>query len=366
MWRGGKTWIIYALAIVLGTNSANLFYVVTIWKDIPYTFCLIWLTIVLIEANNGRYDWRIAIGLFGSLSGICLFRYNGIVPYVLTILGLIYTFVKRKKLVYKYLIAVICSVLFVIIINGPVKKVVGVEDDTSQKGVMYVGVSQELFAAYKYGQVSDETKQILQGLTHRNLDEYAYNPYWSNAAYDLDVPMGRFVKCYMDTFVHNPGIMIKAMLIQHDLMWDIWPGDESFVNLINYYGGWDGTEEWRKYYPERRWTSFGRFIEELVSYAGKNTALSIIYWRNGLHVALLVLVLVTVTILNKQVLSGVVLLCLPMLGQIVSLILSTGWADYRYYWVINLLSLLLVTFLFNSGYSNEMKGNFQNDRKNHT
>lgn len=364
--NGLRTWIIYSLAVVLGINSANLFYVVTIWKDIPYTLCLIWITLILIEVYNGRHDWNVAIGLFGSLSGICLFRYNGIVPYIMTILGLMYIFVKRKSEAYKYLIAIICSILFVTVLNGPVKKAVGVEDDASQKGVMYVGLSQELFAAYKYGQVSDETKHILQGLAHGNIDDYAYNPYWANAAYDLDVPVSEFVKCYIDSFIHNPGIMIKAMLVQHDLMWNIWPGEESFVNLINYYGGWDGTDEWRQYYPERCWTTFGRYIEGIVSYAGNNTALTIVFWRNGLHVALLVLVLVTITILNKQVLSGTLVMCIPMLGQIVSLLLSTGWADYRYYWIINLLSLLLVTFFFNSGYSNEVKGNFQNDRKNHT
>lgn len=60
----------------------------------------------------------------------------------------------------------------------------------------------------------------------------------------------------------------------------------------------------------------------------------------------LLLIVIIVEILNKKALSGTAILCIPMLGQIFSIFLSTGWADFRYYWSINLLSLMSIMYIF--------------------
>ena len=330
------------LAICVGFNSANLFYVVTIWKDIPYTICILLATILCAQIiSKCNVDIYYCIKLIIALVGIFMFRKNGPVTYIFCVA--FWGCLGFKNKLKNILVSIGITLIMIFIVSGPCYNYFGVKKDENSKGTMYVGLSQELFAAYEYGKVSNETENMLMVLSHGNLESYEYNPYWANAAYNLDVKPIEFIKCYIDSFIHNPRIMIKAILLRQDCLWNCFPGEKSFVNLVNYYGGWDDTEEWKEYYSERKWTGFSRYVARIVSYQGEDSTLNAIIWRSGIHLSGMIIVIVAFLIVSKKYFHLSVIV--PILGQIVSLFLSTGWADFRYYWCVNVVSVFIVAML---------------------
>ena len=311
------------------------------------------LTILLAElVYDMKIDWRYSLKLTCSLVGVCLFRKNGPVTFIIVAIALIIYSFRKKEYSKELIISLAAAIVVIFIINVPVYKMVGVEKDESVKGVMYVGMSQELFAAYKYGQVSDRTKEMLEVLSNNNLDNYGYNPYWAYAEYNLDVSPMEFVYSYLDTFFRNPTIVIKSILLRQDCLWNVFPGEDSIVNLVNYYGSsWGATEEWKEYYPERNKTSFGSYIEYIVRFAGDDYNLTLVVWRCGLHLLILAMAISIMIVLESDLTKRFFFILLPMFGQIISLVLSTGWADYRYYWAINLIVFFIMILFIIQNFS---------------
>ncbi len=71
----------WAVAIVFALLPANIFFPVTLWKDVPYAASLFWFTLVLVEIYFSRGSWlthpanMAALIISGLLSS--LFRHNG-------------------------------------------------------------------------------------------------------------------------------------------------------------------------------------------------------------------------------------------------------------------------------------------------
>lgn len=333
------------LSILISINSANLLYVITIWKDIPYTICILLATILIAELiSDCEINMWFCCKLIMSLVGIFLFRKNGPVVYLFVLAALVCYQVKNKRVFKNLFGGIVISVGIIWLIECPIYGYYGIKEDKDGIGTMYIGMSQELFAAYEYGNVSEETQNMLNVLANNNLEEYAYNPYWANAAYNLDVKPIYFIKCYIDSFVKNPRIMIKAILLRQDCLWNVFPGENSWVNLVNYFGGWDGTIEWKEYYPARNWTEFSSYIGDIVSYPGKDSTMNIIVWRSGLHIVIMFMIMVSFYVVYGTCMD--IYSIFPVLGQAVSLFLSTGWADFRYYWSINVVTLFIIVLFW--------------------
>ena len=49
------------------------------------------------------------------------------------------------------------------------------------------------------------------------------------------------------------------------------------------------------------------------------------------------------------------LIVTPLLGQVLSLLLSTGWTDFRYFWPMNVLNLAMIPLLFAADKENRAK-----------
>jgi len=344
--KGFKDSVCLGIACLLGFNAANFVQMNTIWKDIPYTLSLVLLLLVLakliLDYDYYKKKWFIYLELLLALSFTCLLRQNGIVPYVLVMVGML--IVLRKNI--KIWIAAVLSVIVIIGVKGPVYKALDIEK--SGHYGMYIGLSQDILGVYYAGGELDEaTLEMIPVMTDYNNAEYLYKPSYATQSYELDVPISDFLGSYIRTFFRNPVFMTRALIDREDFLWNIYEGEDVQYDCIDYEETVENREEWvdswLQYYPARKYVS----IKPAVTVFTANTVfiqcLYAIIWRCGIYTLLGMVMLVT-TVMKKGF-HKYMLLVVPIVGQILSLLLSTGWSDFRYFWPLNLMNLLLIFVL---------------------
>lgn len=347
--KGFNERILLALAVLLGFSASNVVHVVTIWKDIQYSLSLLWAMILLAKLTmdydyyKSKGRWYIYVELVIALIGVHFYRKNGIVPYVLILFGAF--FVLRKSM--KAVVALFTTIIVVLAVRYPLYNHFAVQD-LGNYGI-YIGLGQDILGVYyAKGEVSEDTMAMVTQMTGFNNAEYAYYPTWSNASYHVEVTPGKFVANYMDTFLRNPVIMIRAVLCREDCLWNIFEGKEAVLGCVNYTQTMDGmegyngrTERWNDFYPARQENSFTVRLGDITSYTAENQLLQIIEWRSGL-ITLIAVVAISMFFLRKKG-KHILTLAVPA-GHILSLLLSTGWSDFRYFWPLNLMNIFMVMF----------------------
>ena len=187
--------VVFTLLTVL--NCSNMVTLTTIWKDIPYTLCLLWLTVLAVElVLNEKHSWFLYAEVIVALVGTCFFRQNGIVPYLLLSVCLVACF--RKK--WKVWVSVIAAFGLILFIRFPVYDYFEVQRDPN--GGEYIGLGQDILGVYyNGGTLPEEALEIVRVLSKGDMESYEYSPYYSQASYDLDIKKTDFIKAYIKTFI---------------------------------------------------------------------------------------------------------------------------------------------------------------------
>lgn len=348
--RGIRDKILIVLAIFIGFNTANYLQINTIWKDVLYVLSLVWLTVIickiLLYQKDNKLHWFTYLELVISLVLVSSIRQNGIVPYILTVAMLIFFLKKNKKII----ISVISSAILIFTIQYPIYSFLNVQE--VKPGGKYIGLSQDILATYySGGEISQDTMKMLTILSKYDISNMEYNPYFANSSYELNVSIGEFVKNYLDTFFKNPIIMLREMLIRQDVAWDIFPGMDAVESAINFSETQDGSVhiynnrigDWNSMYPKRVTNSYTTSITDINNYTVSNQFLKAIEWRSGLSTLLCIIILLTfISRIRDKIYA---LIFIPLVGQLLSLILSTGWSDFRYYWPINLITVFAIAIV---------------------
>ena len=337
--RGWSEGGLLVIAIMMGSNAGNFLHLCSIWKDIPYAISLLWLSVLIgkitLESDYYRDKKYVYIELVIALVFTCLLRQNGIIPYILTagLLGIVLH--KNRRIVF----SVSISFLVIVLIKGPVYDYIGVQKANS--GGMYIGLGQDILGVYYAGgDLSEETMEIVNGLTDNNTGEFEYTPYYAKSSYDLDIKMTDFIKEYLITFIRNPVMMTRVILCRQDALWGIYDGEYAFVGCVNYHETMEGNAGWARYYPERIENYYTAKMSKLTEYSALNPLLRILEWRAGLP--LLLVFIAVFCMMRKQADIKNYLVLVPLFGQSLSLVLSTGWSDFRYYWPVNLISVFII------------------------
>lgn len=334
-------YILIAISLFLGANAGNYIQINTIWKDIPYTLSVFWSLIILakllIDYDEYKKNWYIYLELIISLVGMSLYRKNGVVPFVIVSAFLV--IILRKNV--KVWISVTISIALFGIIKGPVYSYFDIQPINSG---MYIGLSQDILGVYYGGgEVSKDTLQMINVMTDYDNAEYSYNPTWSNQSYALDVEAKEFIIDYIDTFIKNPVMMLRAIIDREDAVWDIYQGQDAILGCVNYTSTMDYNSdyaEWNDYYSPRNYVSLYTVASAASAYTASSQWISAIEWRCGLFTLLGVISMLFLFFNKKQ--WKYILLVAPSFGHVMSLLLSTGWSDFRYFWPLNLLNLALI------------------------
>lgn len=337
--KGMRDSVLLCLAFLSGFNAANLLFLNTIWKDVPYAYCVLWILVILARLCSDpaayRKHWFIYLELFVALVFMGLLRKNGIVPFVIIAVSLLLVFRKSIKL----LLAFAAAVLFMFYIQGPVYTHYQVVEP-GRRGI-YIGLGQDILGAYYGGgEVSEKTLQMINVMTHHNNAEFDYNPTWAHQAYDLDAEPQDFILAYIDTFLKNPVLVSRAVIDRIDCIWDVFQGEDAIVQNTNFTDTEDGDRRWNEFYPARVFRSIYPAMSEATQYTNDAQWLDAVTWRCGLLTLLGMTALTWMLVCLGRIRH--ILLFVPAVGQIMSLLLSTGWTDYRYFWPNNLLNLAVI------------------------
>lgn len=337
--KGMADGVLLTFAFLSGMNAANLLFLNTIWKDVPYAYSVMWLFVIIAklcgDSDYYRKRWFIYLELFIALIFIGLLRKNGIVPFIISMVSLIAVFRKNIKLIATYLAAI----LFMLYMTGPVYSHYQVIEP-GRRGI-YIGLGQDVLGAYYGGgEVSEDTLKMITVMTHHNNAEFDYNPTWAHQEYDLGVEPLYFVRAYIDTFLKNPILTSRTVVDRLDCIWDVFRGEDAIVQNTNFTDTEDGDRRWNEFYNERVFRS----IYPGMSAATQRTVdlqwMDTVIWRCGLLTLAGMISLVWLVICRGR--TRYILLYMPMIAQIMSLLLSTGWTDYRYFWPNNLLNFAVL------------------------
>lgn len=332
--------VLLCIAVFLGFNAGNYIHLNSIWKDIPYVLSIFWAVVILaklaIDFEEYKCKWYIYLELITSLVGTALYRKNGLVTYI--IIAAFLVIVLRKNV--KVLITVIVSAVLIFVIKVPIYTYFNIQPVESG---MYIGLGQDILGVYySGGEVSEDTLQMINVMTGYNNAEYGYNPTWSAQSYALDVDASVFIKNYIDTFLKNPVVMTRAIIDREDAVWDIYLGKDSFVTCVNITSTQDSVEGWNDYYQKREYVSLYPVASAASTYTAETQWISAIEWRSGLFVLLGVISFIYLLI-DKKIKKNIILIA-PIIGHILSLMLSTGWSEFRYFWPLNLMNLAFILF----------------------
>lgn len=339
--KGMKDVFLLATAFLIGINAANFLHINTIWKDIPYVLSILWMVVLLsklvLDFEEYKGKWYIYVELVVAMSGVYFYRKNGIVT--LMAVALVLLFLLRKNV--KLLGALAVTIAMIFAVKGPVYSHFEVEDP-GYSG-MYIGLSQDILGVYYAGgEVSKETVQMINIMTGYTNAEYEYMPTWAMQTYDLTVEPKEFIISYIDTFIKNPIAMIRAVIARQDAIWNIFPGKDAKLGCVNWTSTVDekGYEGWNDYYPAREYNSFNPWMYAFTSYTANSQWINALEWRCGI-VILLILIALFWTLLVKGK-GNYLIIYVPMAGHVLSLMLSTGWADFRYYWPVNIMGMYIL------------------------
>lgn len=320
---------LYIITFLLVISPNHILTMITIWKDVPYAFTILWMTILtarLLIYKKKSLNRTFLINCIISLVFVWLLRKNGFVVYVVTALSWLLVSKMNKKMVYSLAISLTLIIVFQFSISG------FLNTDEKPIGGQYLGLGHDIVGVYRSGgKLTQQARQIAEFL-----DSEEYSPYeiYGKANFGLEIPIDQFLSSYIQTFIRNPTLMIKVVLCRMDLAWDIATGNNGMIGAAGYRDTVSHLEQWSQLYPDR---NENRLTVVLDKYIDKtvNTSINYMCWRVGLWLILGGCAGLSWVLLKQRIL---LIILMPFLGQLLSLFLSTSWPDYRYFYPL-ILSL---------------------------
>ncbi len=337
---GVKPVVLFSFLGLFILSPTNLVLINTIWKDIPYAANILWITIILCKIIKPTDVYKpiytkylFYIEIFCSIVSVSLLRQNGFVVAIISAVTMLILSTKK----FKMSVALILSAIVVLLFNGPFFTYMNITESESAVNGKYIGLAQDIIGVEVYGgNLSEASKYIVETLIDGN-EDYVYTP--SNAKSsgieNLNISMSEFIKEYSVTFLNNPSLMTKAILQRNWLMWDLTTTPNGHIGTLAYMQTMDDYDadnylDWLEISPESK--SFipvlSSFLKTIVEVSTK-TPFSWVFWRVGIY-TLIMFACITILLLRKRM--KMIVVFIPVAAQLISLILSTGWADYRYFW----------------------------------
>lgn len=358
--------IIYIITACFVLSCNNLCLLTTLWKDIPFTISLLWLTfeIFRIVEEKDAYFKKIRNVALLILAMCCtyFFRVNGMFPYYVTILILIYYFFKlnTKR---NICIAILGSIFLMFIIKYPVFNAFNVEGSNDSSGTLSFAAKGLGALIYYEADVSKNTKIISEKILPRdiymknylpyNIDSYSFGPErWSGGL--ANVSTSDVINTYIYEAFNNPSVIIRDRLDSNNLLWSYMPPDDGF-NTTYVDGIWfpqDFEPEIinlkindinNNYYPpdniiNKPFRMYRTIIDNFsLTYC--------VTWRVGLSLSMF-LIIGFWTIVNRR--KNIPIL-LPTIINILFWVMLMSHQSYRYVWFIFVNTFFIYIFaLLNS------------------
>lgn len=361
-----KTLIILEICFGLSVNNVSL--ITMLWKDIPFTLSMIWLTFELyklLKQDNFKYNNLYSyIPLIISLIFVRYFRINGIIPYIF-VLGLFLVLLIKNKCM-QYLFVILITISASLIIKYPIYSAFKVDQnspsaDLSALNKIYLrGFAAVLY--YDYDKIEDYTD--IDEVIDSNLLITYYNPY-NNDTFDFTPEFvaapknyDNIQKIYFKYFFKHFKPILRNQLDSTNLLWAFYTPQDGFnytysigINNASYLTKKDLGIDNKKYKLQGdTYIKKGNFIYNSVESYKKvghyNNIIYTIFYRPAISLYILIILLISwIESRKKHIIS--------MIPTFANVLFWCGFLyhqSYRYLWFIfaDTLLLLLINFYENS------------------
>jgi hypothetical protein len=354
--------IIATVFPALPNNGVN---IVTLWKDIPYTVSLLWLTLVLgkliFDSNKFSKSFVNLLSLIGALCSVGLFRHNGIIVFFLSVIFLLVFAIKYKNI--KYVVSILMACLILFLIKGPLFTYYQVSPTPA--GIKFTapihGVGSTV---YHEKNISPKTLSFLENIMPVEdwvlyYSPYTANPYLFNTPNDFMKKLSshstpEILNIYMESLIRNPIIVLYDRLEGVNLIWDIAQSGKAYNyryadGIIENNVGITGVDNF-----------LTKNINEILEVSSRIQVVDALLWRGGIYTVFLLLIIYYILLFG---LWDKLVLFIPVIGNIVSLIFSMAWQDYRYVYFeffITGFILLYVLLIQNNKSSEQVESKYSN------
>lgn len=361
LWKHGlPKMLTYFLAVLFIVAPCNYLNAVSLWKDIPYTIGLLWMSYLLmrfvVEKESFFQKKRNIFQLVVSTLITSLVRYNGIGPFLFLLIFLFgYFFYSKKK---RYLFVGGLIILCYLVISKPVYNSFHIINTYGNKYSTYVNVVMRPTGLIYHngGEVSKKTWDIMSRYASKelyrnnynpyNIDQYTFNQEIKDYQNQLDVTIStkEVIEVFAELLVTHPGTLVKERLDGTDIMWNLtMPNGE--INNRYAFGIWlpkqltqEEKTELLKFMSEIKDDKLEYIPTNLVAagvrkIADKMTSVYLLdnlFFRAGIWSIFFFLGFLFMMNHKKRFW----IMTLPMLGTTATWIILLAFQAYRYVWYI--------------------------------
>lgn len=210
-----------------------------LWKDVFYSISLLFSTILLIKImiNKDTIKFLEVFILGIALAGVFLFRHNGVVPFLFTVISIFYLSYKFKCI--KYLLAIVVSLLIIISTKTVVYDLYNVQpNDNGTKYAIFAKAVVSVVAndgSYTEDELEEINKIMPYDVIKRNYDwSQGSNLLWNIQSKDAEYGFGNLtsaqgesvIKLFISLLPKNFLSMFWDIIGSAAIMWQL-----DFINI---------------------------------------------------------------------------------------------------------------------------------------
>ncbi|GEM_PF-1208056 len=366
--NGANKILLIVFTIIFSIIPTNGFFIITLWKDIPYSISILLLTIVMfkIYSSNGAwlYNYKNSIFFAISLLFASSFRHNGIlvILFILPILFIVYFKYARN-----IILSLLIFFLLLTIIKGPIFDALKVAPPSNfiksgfflHKLGAIVKYSKNLTSKEKK-EISDimEIEDLQNSYSPYTVDTLSYNPKLKKD-YFYNTDFNKFLSLFLKVSIKNPFIVLNSALKSSSLIWRAkqMSGSYTYTYPIH-YNNFPLEFDSKSKIPLFRKITLDLFNNIIVN---KNY-----YWlfiRPSLYIFISIFFVFLSLIKFKK--NKILIILLPLVGNFINLFFFTIAQDLRYAYAFFYLFpfLVCVFFIKTKDYEEKINNNLKNINK---
>lgn len=328
---------------VIGLAPTSIIQLNTLWKDIPFAISMLWLSLTLIrmiasetEVHNAKW-YYLEFVISGTLTAG--FRYNGTIVVLFTCILLLVVYHRKTQIV-------LATIICMSVACFGIPKVMDFYDQTKEPGLKYYALAHDIgYVKFNGGRLNERAQRVVNDLTG-NDDKYVFKTYYTTMVRNNfdDYNMLDFVPIYLETFYNNPGIMLVGILKRTTFIWSIErPAGES-NNGVNFLGD-THLRSFEDHYSVRQENGATYFLKKVIDMLVQNKFFIVFYCRTAVYTLAMIMVLMMIFAKISMVEAcKYALPFVPVLMNLVTFFIASGWPDYRYYWPVMLTAAFLIPY----------------------
>ncbi len=353
--RGMPPAIGWLTSILFAASPVNWLMVITLWKDIPYSVSLLWLTIILFEiySTDGKWleSYKYSALLFVCLLLVSLFRHNGLLILILILILLFPLFWKQWKW------SVIILILLCIsrwLITSPGYKKLDVEPMSANYKYALILYHISAHIDQKSNLTDQQWKDIFELMPIEcweyspcTVDPVAWNPQLDVAKINKN-PI-KYFQLAFELFLQDPLPDLKAVADIGSLVYSINPQCKTYISPLVYKPTANPPASWIDFTVDGikgEQSKIPEFVAPLTKFFDRTfsfhslSLLNFLFWRPAIYLISIILIFWIMYGIEKR--WRLILIFCPAVFQSLILLLGNVAQDYRFQYGV----FLIAEFLF--------------------